>query len=85
MYIGPDSLALVHHLYASMSQYIESQTGVQSFGRILDVCTGLGVQALATLGMLDLFKQHSSNDMDPMVVAVDINERALRFTRFNAL
>jgi len=86
MYIGPDSLALVHHLHASMLQYVESQTEMQSFGRILDVCTGSGVQALATLGMLDLLKQNvlDSAGMDPMAIAVDINERALRFTRFNA-
>ncbi|KAL9189635.1 hypothetical protein ACHAXT_009310 [Thalassiosira profunda] len=50
MYIGPDSLALVHHLHASMPRFAEAD---HEFGRILDVCTGSGVQALATLAMLD--------------------------------
>lgn len=86
MYIGPDSLALVHHLRASMPQYIENQTDLQSFGQILDVCTGSGVQALATLSMLDSLKQNNPDlaGMNPMATAVDINERALQFTRFNA-
>ncbi|KAL7534690.1 hypothetical protein ACHAXR_006497 [Thalassiosira sp. AJA248-18] len=87
MYIGPDSLALVHHLHASMLQYAKSQSGEQALSRILDVCTGSGVQALATLAMLDSLqgkKSLGSAGMDSVAVAVDINERALRFTRFNA-
>eukprot|EP00578_Thalassiosira_sp_NH16_P022931 CAMPEP_0181083204 /NCGR_PEP_ID=MMETSP1071-20121207/4036_1 /TAXON_ID=35127 /ORGANISM="Thalassiosira sp., Strain NH16" /LENGTH=627 /DNA_ID=CAMNT_0023164853 /DNA_START=294 /DNA_END=2174 /DNA_ORIENTATION=+ len=79
MYIGPDSLALVHHLHASMSQYLEAKTEDQTFCRVLDVCTGSGVQALASLAMLS-----DKAGMDPAAIAVDINERALRFTRFNA-
>lgn len=78
MYIGPDSLALVQHLHSSIPQYIEGGD-MQSTRRILDICTGSGVQALATLAMLDSLQINTA-----VAVAVDINERALRFTRFNA-
>lgn len=94
MYIGPDSLALVHHLHASMLQYTQGQqtektSSRQSFRRVLDVCCGSGVQGLATLAMLDFIKCEDSvsagmADHKHMAIALDINERALRFTRFNA-
>ena len=86
MYIGPDSLALIHHLHASMSNFIErSPSDVRSsFGRILDVCTGSGVQALAAIAMLESLEGAVFADADPIAVAVDVNERALRFTTFNA-
>ena len=79
MYIGPDSMALVQHLHASMLQYTESQNQIKSPIRILDVCTGSGIQALSTLAMLDSLKCNAWG-----AVAVDINERAIRFTRLNA-
>ena len=83
MYIGPDSLALVHHLHASLLHFIDnSSTRPQSFRRVLDVCTGSGVQALAALAMLD--SQTNNLVRASAAVAVDINERALRFTTFNA-
>lgn len=79
MYIGPDSLALVHHLHASIPQCIEKRSKMQPL-RVLDVCTGSGVQALSTLAMLD-----TDEGMDHTIVAVDVNKRALRFTAFNAI
>ena len=83
MYIGPDSLALVHHLHASLMHFIDNSTTLpQSFKRVLDVCTGSGVQAMAALAMLD--SQTNNLVRASAAVAVDINERALRFTTFNA-
>ena len=88
MYIGPDSLSLVQHLHASFFTHLESnnRTDGQSF-RILDLCCGSGVQALATLGMLELLREtgHELIDMEKVeAVGLDVNTRALRFTRFNA-
>ena len=87
MYIGPDSLALVHHLHASFMQYIMSSRASNNDGhdddtqfRLLDFCTGSGIQALATIAMLEL---HSGTNI--IAAAVDVNQRALRFTEFNAL
>ncbi|KAL7450232.1 hypothetical protein ACHAWC_002187, partial [Mediolabrus comicus] len=89
MYIGPDSLSLVQHLHASFFTHLQSSNrtdDMQSF-RILDLCCGSGVQALATLGMLELLREtgHELIDMEKLeAVAVDVNKRALRFTEFNA-
>ena len=68
MYIGPDSLALVRNLPLSRNE--------ARARRILDLCTGSGVQALAALSRL--------NDDTCKALCVDINERALRFVQFNA-
>ncbi|KAL3770333.1 hypothetical protein ACHAWU_003553 [Discostella pseudostelligera] len=84
MYIGPDSLALIQHLHASLLQFIENSDEPQSFRRVLDVCTGSGVQALAALTMLDSLNDTAEKSSVSVAVAVDINERALRFTTFNA-
>jgi methylase of polypeptide subunit release factors len=86
MYIGPDSLALIHHLHASMSNFVvRDPSEVRSpFGRILDVCAGSGVQALAAIAMLESLEGAILADAEPIAVAVDVNERALRFTTFNA-
>ena len=46
-----------------------------SVGTLLDLCCGSGVQGLLAL----------ANEMADRVLAVDINPRALRFTRFNAM
>eukprot|EP00557_Chaetoceros_sp_GSL56_P013686 CAMPEP_0176478836 /NCGR_PEP_ID=MMETSP0200_2-20121128/1401_1 /TAXON_ID=947934 /ORGANISM="Chaetoceros sp., Strain GSL56" /LENGTH=742 /DNA_ID=CAMNT_0017874805 /DNA_START=27 /DNA_END=2252 /DNA_ORIENTATION=- len=89
MYIGPDSLALVQHLpvrlhvqkvYQQRQQRNHKDMEEKQFGfRILDLCTGSGVQALSML--------MSMSGIDPTVTAtcVDVNDRALRFVRFNAL
>ena len=90
MYIGPDSLALIQHLHASLSKCIlrnnhssKMQQPHPSFGLILDVCTGSGVQALATIAMLESIEIDDVS-IDPTSVVVDVNERALRFATFNA-
>jgi len=80
MYIGPDSLSLVQHLHSSLPQYIEDDGGQSK--KILDICTGSGIQALSTLAMLDMNEGNSNNSS---AVALDVNERALRFTSFNAI
>lgn len=86
MYIGPDSLALVQHLHASLPKYLSSQSVSRSSSfKILDVCTGSGVQALALLAMLELLRNSNEDRVIMEAVAVDVNERALRFTEFNAL
>ena len=77
MYIGPDSLSLVQHLHSL--PHIEN--GGEN-KKILDICTGSGVQALSTLAMLDMYEGDSN---DSSAVALDVNERALRFTSFNAI
>ena len=66
MYIGPDSLALVKHLPLPRAGSL----------RILDLCTGSGVQALSAL--------QSLGDNTSNALCVDINNRALGFVRFNA-
>ena len=109
MYIGPDSLALIHHLHASFLQYWNSklnqtkrnvgsssrrhdeQTPVSSTAlppfKVLDLCTGSGVHALAMLSMLELVSDRSTegSNVEALAVAVDVNQRALRFTDFNAM
>jgi len=88
MYIGPDSLALVQHLHASFVGYLNNVNLDRPVFRVLDVCCGSGVQALATLGMFDVLRESGHDVMaavDVEAVAVDVNQRALRFTEFNAL
>lgn len=60
MYIGLDSMGLVH----TAPRYPSS--------RLLDLCTGSGIQAL-------IGSRYSSH-----VTGVDLNPRAIRFARFNA-
>ncbi len=101
MYIGPDSLALVQHLplqdhlrrkFQDQERRQEIQgtnnanknsptrtSSSSSSSRILDFCTGSGIQALSTLMSLERL------DPNATAVCVDYNERALRFTKFNAL
>jgi methylase of polypeptide subunit release factors len=85
MYIGPDSLALIHHLHGSVSNMIKSRFSATGppYGRILDVCTGSGVQALAAIAMLESLEGGLTSE-EPLAVAVDVNHRALQFTTFNA-
>ena len=87
MYIGPDSIALVQHLHASLLGYINNSNFGRPEFRILDVCCGSGVQALAALGMLDVLRKSGHTSLaavDVEAVALDVNQRALRFTEFNA-
>lgn len=60
MYIGLDSRGLVH------------AAPRKSCGKLLDICTGSGVQAL------------SGSRYAREVVGIDLNPRAVRFARFNA-
>lgn len=86
MYIGPDSIALVQHLHASLLGYINNSNCRPSF-RILDLCCGSGIQALAVLGMLDVLRKSGHDSLAAVnveAIAVDVNQRALRFTEFNA-
>lgn len=84
MYIGPDSLALAQHtpIRFHLSKMLEKESlslprkGKEHF-QILDFCTGSGVQALATLTSLE------GVDPGAKAVCIDVNERALRFTKFN--
>lgn len=70
MYIGPDSLALVQHYIASLSGSQSRPTSC------IDLCTGSGIQALAALATMDSIRS---------ATVLDINPRALRFARFNAI
>jgi carbamoyltransferase len=63
MYIGLDSRALVATVPRD-----------ERVGRVLDLCTGSGVQGLT-----------AARYYADQVVFVDLNPRALRFTRFNAV
>ena len=78
MYIGPDSLALVQHL--PLERQLEKNKRGRARGhRILDLCTGSGVQAISALAGL--------REISPIskAVCIDINERALRFTKFKSM
>mmetsp|Transcript_29603 Transcript_29603/g.45159 ORF Transcript_29603/g.45159 Transcript_29603/m.45159 type:complete len:644 (+) Transcript_29603:39-1970(+) len=85
MYIGPDSLALTQHspVRFHLSQLLEkerlspSRQETKDPFQILDFCTGSGVQALATLALLERVNPEA------IAVCIDINERALRFAKFN--
>ena len=81
MYIGPDSLALVQHLPLEYQLHrLEKKKRERSRGhRILDLCAGSGVQAISALAGLQELSPISK------AVCVDINERALRFTKFNSI
>jgi carbamoyltransferase len=61
MYIGEDSYALA---------YLAPKVG--GHGRVLDLCTGSGIQAIL------------ASRQARRVIGVDINERAVAFARFNA-
>lgn len=81
MYIGPDSLALVQclPLQSHISSLLDNdKTHTQKF-RILDICAGSGIQGILSLTSLKIVKP------DATVTFVDVNDRALRFAKFNAL
>lgn len=93
MYIGPDSLALVQHLRTPLRGLFkggrfrcandsggvhQEEVGDRTL-HILDLCTGSGVQALSTLVALSKVAPKST------ATCVDVNDRALRFVKFNML
>ena len=97
MYIGPDSLALVQHLPQPLILFSQSQSQTDTMHKeqdvntneskttqILDFCSGSGVQAIATLKMLMNINKNLKKET-LRATCYDINERALRFIRFNAL
>ena len=76
MYIGPDSLALVHCLPLQSIRNNDEHGG--DF-KVLDFCTGSGIQLISTLVSLKICKPKANG------VFVDVNKRALRFANFNAI
>ena len=66
--LGAEHVASVHHPSATLG-YLTVRRPVE---RALDLCTGCGIQAL-------LASRHAG-----LVVATDVNERALEFAAFNA-
>ena len=77
MYIGPDTLSLVRYMLTPLSASELNDSDLFQLPRVdrmLDLCTGSGVQALVAL----------KNGFVDEAVCVDINERAVRFTLFNA-
>lgn len=80
MYIGPDSLALLDHWIVPFGESPQNTstttaTIAEEHHKIVDLCTGSGIQALA------MAKQVVSKDSK--IVCVDLNPRALRMTAFN--
>lgn len=54
--------------------------------KLLDFCTGSGIQALAGLAMFELLPTSKDKEIANVLAAVaDVNQRALRFAEFNAL
>jgi methylase of polypeptide subunit release factors len=80
MYIGPDSLALVAHWPVILDSLLRSPHRFQDKMNILDVCCGSGVQAISLLAQLK-----AAGVSNCRATCVDINPRALRFSKFNAL
>jgi methylase of polypeptide subunit release factors len=81
-------MSLVHHLHANFVQYCKPvlNKGTKSDQiKLLDFCTGSGVQALAALAMFELLPTSDKEITNVLATAVDVNERALRFAEFNAL
>lgn len=77
MYIGPDSLALVQNLSPLLNKLATAKQNKAL--DILDFCSGSGVQAITTLAAL------SKVFPNARATCVDVNPRALKFIRFNAI
>lgn len=80
MYLGPDSLGLVQHYWYHAQQHDRNSNGDASC-RILDLCTGSGIQALYGL----MVHAASDSSTSSSAVCVDVNPRALQFVTANAL
>ena len=80
MYIGPDSIGLVQHApWARLAEPLsprDATGGAQDEETILDLCCGSGIQGIASA----VLRRGAAS-----VTCVDINPRAVRFSRFNAL
>lgn len=87
MYIGPDSIGLVQHAPRRVSGPLVTGGGRQEETRsigtadpnheevILDLCCGSGIQGIAAA---------ARRGGNAFVTCVDLNPRAVRFSRFNA-
>lgn len=73
MYIGPDSIGLVHHFFSHY--YTTRQPPQGNTNRLLDLCTGSGIQALYGLAY----------NPQARATCVDLSPRALHFVLLNAL
>ena len=69
MYIGPDSLALVDHWASALKQNDSTEKH-----KIVDLCTGSGIQAIAVATQVSASSE---------VTCVDLNPRALRIASLN--
>ena len=91
MYIGPDSLALIQHfpqsILTDICDKIQKSVFKNKTIQILDFCSGSGVQAIVILTMLEQICQTITTPISLKVKAncFDVNERALRFIRFNSI
>ncbi|GFH56949.1 hypothetical protein CTEN210_13425 [Chaetoceros tenuissimus] len=83
MYIGPDSLALCQHkpIRSHLKRLFSPKGKNEEMSpfKLIDFCSGSGIQALSTLMTLKYIDPCAS------AICVDINKRALRFTKFNSL
>eukprot|EP00980_Cylindrotheca_fusiformis_P027895 scaffold22565_cov97-Cylindrotheca_fusiformis.AAC.4 len=84
MYIGPDSLALVDHYYNNNLNDASSSSSstFREEEKIVDIGSGSGIQALH-LAAARLSSSSSSLPCCCHVTSIDINPRALEFTRLN--
>ena len=82
MYIGSDSLGLIRMAAIAAHEAAARPTpengGPERRVRVLDLCTGSGVQGIAFARLMAL------RGASAAVTCADINPRAARFARFNA-
>ena len=78
MYLGPDTVALVSLLSASPPIAPESENSPVV---VLDLCSGSGVQGLSALLLSD--PPLLSHPSGCILIAVDLNPRAVKFSKFN--
>lgn len=86
MYVGPDSLGLVQQFgqyVAAQEDSSSSKSPTRKITRILDVCTGCGIQGLSLL--LELQQKAQAEHDTVQLTCLDVSPRALRFVVANAL